>query len=136
MSSERDHAVILFDGVCNLCNGWVRFILARDKHNRFRFAALQSQAGQRLLTSMGYPSDFQSSIILIHTGVVFTESDAILEILRIISGIWGAVVILRIIPKALRDLIYRWIAARRYKLFGKTESCMLPTEAQKKHFLQ
>jgi predicted DCC family thiol-disulfide oxidoreductase YuxK len=130
-----EHPVILFDGVCNLCNGAVQFIIRRDKRNIFRFASLQSGAAKKLLSSVEMPPDRLDSIILIRNHRVYRESDAAVEIAREFSGGWKLLSWFRILPKFLRDPMYRLIARNRYRLFGKRDVCMIPSPELKSKFL-
>ena len=127
--------MILFDGVCNLCNGAIQFIIRRDKKNIFRFASLQSDVARNMLTSAGLPSDKLDSIIVIKNNRVYRESDAAIEIAKEFSGAWKVLAGLRIFPRFLRDPAYRLIAANRYRLFGKKDVCMIPTPELKSKFL-
>jgi predicted DCC family thiol-disulfide oxidoreductase YuxK len=130
-----ENPVILFDGVCNLCNGAVQFIIRRDKRNIFRFASLQSEAAKKLLSSVEMPPDRLDSIILIRNHQVYRESDAAVEIAREFSGGWKLLSWFRILPKFLRDAMYRLIARNRYRLFGKRDVCMIPSPELKSKFL-
>ena len=127
--------VILFDGVCNLCNGSVQFLLKRDREGRFRFASLQSDAGRRLMAEHGLDVDVLSSVLLIEEGRVWQESSAALRIARHLPGAWKLLRILAAVPRPLRDAGYRWIARNRYRWFGKAETCWLPTPELKARFL-
>lgn len=127
--------VILFDGVCNLCNASVQFILDRDPDARFRFASLQSEEGAALLRSHGGDPEALDSVVLIEDGRVFQHSDAALRIARHLSGAWPALAALRIVPRPLRDAGYRLVARNRYRWFGKEESCRLPTPETRARFL-
>jgi len=128
-------AVVLFDGVCNLCNGSVRFIIARDPAARLRFAALQSQAAQRLLVECGIRGPLPDSVALIEDGCVYTRSAAALRIARYLSFPWPLMWVLMPVPRALRDLIYDWIARHRYRWFGRRDACMIPTPELRARFL-
>jgi len=132
-------SVILFDGVCNLCCGWIRFLIRRDKKAAFTFVPLQSDVGKTLLetTSIKAGSITTSgldTIVYIKNNQALIESEAVLEILTDLSGIWRIFGVLRLIPLSLRDKIYRFIAAKRYQLFGKRTSCFLPTPGNEKRF--
>ena len=127
--------IVLFDGVCNLCNGSVQFLLKRDPEGRFRFAALQSDAGRSLLAEHGLDPDALSSVVLIEDGKVWKESSAALRIARHLPGAWKLLRVFAAVPRPLRDAVYRWIARNRYRWFGKTESCWLPTPDLKARFL-
>jgi predicted DCC family thiol-disulfide oxidoreductase YuxK len=127
--------VILFDGVCNLCNSSVQFIIRHDPDGRFKFAALQSAAGQSLLRDHHLdPSDF-TSIVLLLNGGIYQKSRAALEITRRLPGLWPLLYFFIIVPPIIRDRIYDWIAANRYKWFGRTEECMVPTPELRSRFL-
>jgi predicted DCC family thiol-disulfide oxidoreductase YuxK len=120
--------ILLFDGVCNLCNGFVQFIVKRDPHFKFQFASLQSSIAQKLLLLQHqldkHPLD---SLVVIHNGRAMIESDAALYILRNMPFPWNFFSLGYIMPRFLRDGIYRWVARNRYKMLGKRESCMLPS---------
>lgn len=120
-------SVILFDGVCNLCAGVVRFVAKRDPSMRFRFASLQSPAAKRLLLGASAPAPLPDSIVLLEGGRVFVESGAALRIARGLRFPWPALAAFLIIPRPIRDGVYRFIAKRRYRWFGKKDSCMVPT---------
>lgn len=120
-------SVILFDGVCNLCAGVVRFVAKRDPRMRFRFASLQSPASKRLLLGANAPAPLPDSIALLEGGRVFVESDAALRIARGLRFPWPALGAFLIVPRPIRDTVYRFIARRRHRWFGKKDSCMLPT---------
>ena len=135
ITSPEFPAIILFDGVCNLCNGAVQFVIHRDKRQHFRFASLQSDTGKSYLKQFRLPDQLYS-IILIKNGQLYEKSSAALEIAKDLSGVWPALVIFKVVPKALRDTVYDFIAARRYKWFGKKDQCMIPTPALKARFLE
>ena len=132
---ESAHPVLLFDGVCNLCNGSVQFILRRDPEARFRFASLQSAVGQRYLDELRIGRQALDSMILIEGGRWFRESDAALRIARLLPGPWKMLGLFRLLPRPLRDRLYRFIARNRYRWFGKRESCWLPTPELRGRFL-
>jgi predicted DCC family thiol-disulfide oxidoreductase YuxK len=127
--------VLLFDGVCNLCNGTVQFILKRDTKKRFKFASLQSEKGQALLKEMGLPTENFDSVVYIRAGKVLQKSSAGLYILRDLGGIWAAFFPLIIFPRFIRDAVYNLLARNRYRWFGRQESCMMPTPELKERFL-
>ncbi|XJZ29070.1 thiol-disulfide oxidoreductase DCC family protein [Bacillota bacterium Lsc_1132] len=126
--------IVLFDGLCNLCSGAVQFIIKRDPGGYFQFASLQSKAGIRFLKQYGIPDNL-NSVILIDNGIFFEKSDAALKICLRLKGGWKLVAVFFIIPKPVRDLVYDAIANKRYRLFGKKDSCMLPTAENRKRFL-
>lgn len=127
--------VLLFDGVCNLCNGVVQFVIRHDAAGRFRFAALQSDAGQTLLRQFGLSTTQFDSFVYVKDGQFYTESTAALHVARDMGGamslLWG----LMIFPRFIRDAVYRWVARNRYRFFGRQESCMIPTPELKSRFL-
>ncbi|MFD1095941.1 thiol-disulfide oxidoreductase DCC family protein [Salegentibacter chungangensis] len=128
--------IVLFDGVCNLCNGAVNFIIKHDKEDVFRFASLQSEIGQKLVAERGINPEIMDSIILIEPGVAYyKKSTAALEISRNLSGGYSLLKNLLILPEGFRDLVYDLIANNRYKWFGKKESCMIPTPELQAKFL-
>ena len=130
-----DHPVILFDGVCNFCNAVVKFVVRQDKKKIFRFAALQSPAGETLLKK--YQLDWQrrDSFVLIDNAKVYQRSSAALRLYGKLSWYWKWTQLFWIIPRFLRDGIYDLIARNRYKWFGKKEVCMIPTPELKERFL-
>jgi predicted DCC family thiol-disulfide oxidoreductase YuxK len=130
-----DHAIILFDGVCNLCNASVNFVLDRDADGYFRFGALQSDEARLLLGQWEYPPDYLDSIVLIEDGQLYRESDAALRIARHLTGAWPLLYHLRWIPRFVRDAAYAWIARNRYRWFGRRDVCRIPTPELKSRFL-
>lgn len=129
------HPVVLFDGVCNLCNRTVAFVLERDRAGVFRFASLQSPAGRALLLRAGLPLDDLRSLVLIDGDRVLTRSSAVLAIARRLSGPWRALALLRVVPRALRDLAYDRVAASRYRIFGRRDACLVPLPHLRERFL-
>jgi len=132
-------SLILFDGVCNLCCGWIRFLIRRDKKAVFTFVPLQTDMGKRLLETVDLKAENLTTsnintIVYIKNNQAFIESEAVLEILTNLGGIWRIFGVLRLIPRSLRDKIYRYIASKRYSLFGKRTSCFLPTPEDEKRF--
>ncbi len=135
MMGNRDKSILLFDGVCNLCNGFVQFVIKRDPAEQFVFGALQSEIGQSLLEQHQLPKNL-STVVLIHQGKAYTQSDVALETGRILGGGWQAFYVFKwILPAFLRNAIYDWLARNRYRLFGKSEQCMVPTPELKARFL-
>jgi predicted DCC family thiol-disulfide oxidoreductase YuxK len=131
----NDRAIILFDGVCNFCNGAINFLIKQDKKGIFYFAPLQSEAGQKLLQQYQLPKESFKSFILIDNGEVYQKSTAVLKIFNRLPWYWKELQVLRIVPPLLRNAIYDFIAANRYKWFGKKEQCMVPTPEVKSRFL-
>src|SRR5215468_3756627 len=127
-------AIVLFDGVCNFCNGTVNFIIARDSAGYFKFAPMQSETGQELRAKCGV-SDEVDSIILIEDDTAYIYSSAALRIARRLGGMWPSVYILMAVPKPIRDFFYKLFARNRYRLFGKKDVCMVPTPEVRERFL-
>jgi predicted DCC family thiol-disulfide oxidoreductase YuxK len=131
----QQHAVILFDGVCNLCNGFVQFVIRQDGGHRFRFASLQSEAARQLLKELPASGRQTESVILIENGRYYQQSAAALRILRHLGGAWALLYGFMILPPFLRDSLYAWVARNRYRWFGRRQSCMLPTPELQARFL-
>lgn len=127
--------IIIFDGVCNLCNGFVNFTIHRDKLAKFRFAMLQSDVAGSLLTKAKIFEFKEGSVIYLRLGKVHLRSDAALYILKDLGGIWKIFSILFIVPRFIRDFVYDLIAKNRYRIFGKSDTCMVPTPEISKRFL-
>jgi predicted DCC family thiol-disulfide oxidoreductase YuxK len=130
-----DKPILLFDGVCNLCNGAVQFIIKRDKKAKFRFAALQSETGHQLLSDFQLSDEYLSTLVLVENGKVYLRSDAVLRIAKSLGGFWSLAYGFIIIPRFIRDAAYDWVGRHRYQWFGKEESCMMPTPELKSRFL-
>jgi predicted DCC family thiol-disulfide oxidoreductase YuxK len=132
-----DHTpiIVLFDGVCNLCNSTVRFIIKHDAGNKFRFASLQSPAGHELLKKFGKDPDSLHSVLVIKDGQLFERSDAALTIAAALDGAWSRLRVLRFVPRFIRDFAYNVVARSRYTVFGKQNECMIPTPELKSRFL-
>ena len=130
-----DKPILLFDGVCNLCNSSVQTIIALDKNKLFRLAALQSPTGQHLLKKFNLPTSELSSVVMIDHQKAYLRSDVPLEVMRQLGGLWQLLYVFKIIPRFIRDGIYNWIARNRYRWFGKQEACMMPTPDIKQRFL-
>lgn len=128
-------AIVLFDGVCNFCNGSVNFIIERDREGYFKFAPLQSEIGEQYLDKSGINRKVTDSVVLIENGRVFTHSTAALKIAQKLDGFWSWFYALIIIPKPVRDFFYKLFAKYRYRLFGKQDACMMPTPDVRQRFL-
>jgi len=132
----QNHHIILFDGVCNFCNFWVNFIIDRDENDIYKFAAMQSKAGQKLLREFKLnTSDFDSFVLIINDKH-FTKSTAALKISKNLKSIVKIFYPFIFLPKPVRDFFYDLIAKNRYKFFGKRDICRIPTEKEKEKFLQ
>lgn len=128
-------AIILFDGVCNFCNGSVNFIIERDPAAYFKFAPLQSEVGEKLLGKYGVDKTRTDSVVLIEDEKVYTYSTAALRIARHLEGFWSKFYGFRLVPGVVRDFFYKLFAKNRYRLFGKKDACMLPTPEIRARFL-
>lgn len=128
--------IVLFDGVCNLCNASVNFIIDRDAKAVFKFASLQSDFGQKILQENQFKQVDFDSILLLKEDKILKKSDAALEIARNLDGWWKYFYALKVIPKFIRDLVYDLIAKNRYRIFGKSETCRIPTADLKERFYE
>jgi len=127
--------IILFDGVCNFCNGAVNFTIKRDKQKQIRFAALQSEAGRQLVQQYGLPDDDMRSFLFIENSKVYNRSTAALKVCMYLKGLGPLCYGLIVIPAFIRNGIYDWIARNRYKWFGERHECMVPTPDVRARFL-
>lgn len=129
--------IILFDGVCNLCDDFVQKVIEKDTQNQFVFTSLQSEIGRKIITHIGLNPDKIDSIVMYHPGYAYyTKSSAVIEIANNLGGILKFSAILRFIPSSLRDPFYNYVAKNRYKWYGKKESCMVPTPELRVKFLE
>lgn len=140
MSDADPRAIIVFDGVCVLCNGWVRFLLRHDRRQRYRFAAMQGDAGRRLLADNGLDPDDPVSFLLVEydrgpSPRVSTDTDAMRRVLTGLGGVWRLGAMSALLPRRVRDPLYRWLARNRYRWFGRHDPCMVPDPAQAHRFL-
>jgi predicted DCC family thiol-disulfide oxidoreductase YuxK len=127
--------LVLFDGVCNLCSGWVQFVLVHERERRLHFAAMQSATGQRVLRDLGLPLDVYESFLFIEEGGVHSKSEGFLRMLRHLRRPWPWLRLARILPRALADWAYDRIARNRYRLFGRRDTCMVPRADLAERFL-
>ena len=135
MTKQNTHKIILFDGVCNLCNSTVIRVIKNDKNDLFRFTTLQGAVGQVIVTEHGIDTSKTDSIILIDNNKAYTKSTAALRIAKNLSGAYPLLYGFIIIPNFIRDWVYDFIAKNRYKWYGKKDSCMIPTSELKAKFL-
>jgi len=140
LSQTESNPIVLYDGVCGLCNHLVQFLLKRDTHDRFRFASLQSEFAHNLLTRHGVdPHDLNTVYVVKDCGQpgqsLLARSDAILFMLTQLDGIWKLAGLGRVLPKVFRDAVYKIVARNRYRVFGKHESCILPAPEHRAKFL-
>ncbi len=131
----QNQSIILFDGVCNLCNSAVNFVIKRDKKNLIQFGALQSETAHQLLGNYKIHIRDMESFIFIDEEKLYTQSTAALRVCRYLTGLWPLLYGFIIVPPFVRDGIYRWIAKNRYKWFGQKNECMVPTPELKAKFL-
>lgn len=132
---EQHQKIILFDGVCNLCEQSVQFVLRRDRKGIFKFASLQSTIGQQLLQHYGLNTTELSSFVLIDNGKAWTKSSGALRVAKYLSGGWKLLYVFNLLPRLLRDPVYNFIAANRYRWYGKKTSCWMPTPELRSRFL-
>lgn len=135
MKKTSREIIVLFDGVCNLCNGAVQFIIKRDPRGVIRFASLQSDTAKELLKRFGLNSEALHSILVIEGDRIFDRSDAAFKIIANLSSPWPILTCLKIFPRFLRDGVYNWIARNRYRVFGQRDECMIPSPELKSRFL-
>ena len=126
---------MLFDGVCNLCNGFVQFVLQRDKAGKVAFASLQSELGQSVLRALDMPTEQLGTVLLLDDGQVYDRSDAPLRLSRYLGGAWPLAGIFRVVPRPLRNGIYNFVARHRLRWFGERAQCMLPRPEWRARFL-
>ncbi len=133
--NDQAEYILLFDGVCNLCNGFVQFMIKRDPKRKFTFASLQSESAQKLLARFGLPKDDFDSFVLIKGDKYFLKSTAALTVLKELGGFWSLFYVFIVLPRRFRDFIYNTVAKSRYRIFGKRNECMMPTpELQSRFF--
>jgi predicted DCC family thiol-disulfide oxidoreductase YuxK len=127
--------ILLFDGHCNLCNAWVNFIVKRDSSSKIRFASLQSLAGNRMLEEHKIDSNYMDSLVLFEEDKVSVSSTAALRILSYLDGWERYLISLTVLPRPLRDIVYRFVANNRYRWFGRRKQCIIPSPELRKRFL-
>ena len=136
MKKITQQPLLLFDGICNLCNASVQFIIKHDTQKKFSFASLQSDAAKEILLQFDENYLNLDSIILIFDNTIYSKSSAIIKVGSLLGGFYKIATIFYIIPKPIRDWVYDYIAKNRYKWYGKRESCMIPTQELKSRFLE
>ena len=141
MPDQSPHPIVLYDGVCGLCNRLNQFLLKRDRHDRLRFASLQSNLAESLTLRHGAdPKDLDTVYVVVDHGLpgeqLLSRSDAIIYVLTQLGGIWKALAVTKVLPKALRNIAYNIVAKNRYRVFGKHDSCMLPDPKHEQKFLE
>ncbi len=137
MTSAVDRAgpILLFDGVCNLCTGTVRFVIDRDARKRFRFASLQSPVAEQILGPAAPAGDWLESMVLVEGGRIYRKSSAALLTARRLDGFWPLLSLLLVVPRPIRDAAYDWVGRRRYRMFGKRDACWIPNDDLADRFL-
>ena len=130
-----DAPIVLFDGVCNLCHGFVQFIVPRDTEGQFYFASLQSDVGQELLAEHGLADHGLDSVVLLEGDDCYVKSAAVIRIARLLGGVYRLLGPARFVPRRFRDWLYDLVAAHRYRIFGQKEQCMMPTGNVQERFL-
>lgn len=130
------HPVVLFDGICNLCNSVVQLVIKHDKKKQFCFASLQSDFGQKVLQQFHLPATDFNSFIYLENGKLYTKSTGALRLAKKLGGFWKLLYGFMIVPPFIRNGVYNWVARNRYKWYGKQESCWLPTPDLRARFLQ
>lgn len=136
MNALPENPLILFDGVCNLCNGFVQFIIRHDKKSKFRFASLQSPAAKNILEHFSVSADELKTLVLIDSGKIYFRSRAVLRIARQLDGIWKLSSVFYIVPRFINDAVYNLVSETRYRIFGKRESCMTPSPENSSRFIE
>ena len=132
---KKDHPVVLFDGVCNFCNGIVNFLISQDKKKILRFSAMQSEVGKEILINHGFEPGYTKSFIFINKGIAYKKSTAALKVYNQLPWYWKWTQIFWIVPTFIRDAVYEFISTNRYKWFGKKSQCMIPTPENRDRFL-
>jgi predicted DCC family thiol-disulfide oxidoreductase YuxK len=131
-----ESAIVLFDGVCNLCSGFVQFVVPRDPEGKYRFASLQSEVGRELLAEHDLPTDELESIVLIEDGESYVKSAAVIRIASDLGGRYRLLSPFRYVPAALRDRVYDFVADHRYRWFGKKDQCLMPSGDMESRFIE
>jgi predicted DCC family thiol-disulfide oxidoreductase YuxK len=131
--NQGEH-IVLFDGYCVLCNGLADFLIKRNKKGIFKLGAIQSESGEKIINSLDESIKEVDSILYIHKGKAYSKSEAVLKMFSLLPG-WKWTVVLKILPKKLRDWIYDVVGRNRYSWFGKDNSCRLPTPEERDHFI-
>ena len=131
---SKAHPIIFYDGVCNLCNGFVNFVIKSDKQSKVRFGALQNDAGKTIREHLSMTGEI-NTVVGMHNGIVYTHSDVLRVVAKSLGGAWLLILPFYIVPKGLRDIIYNYIAKNRYKWFGKSDHCQIPSKNEMDRFL-
>ena len=135
-AQETGRVIVLFDGVCTLCDGLVQFLIRQDPLGRLRFCTMQSDAGRTLLGARGFDPDALDTFVLLDGSRTLTSGDAALAIARLLPAPWSWLAAGRILPRPLRDVLYRIVARNRYAWFGRRDTCFVPTPEIRSRFLE
>lgn len=128
--------IVVYDGVCKLCNGWVKFLLPRDRRHTLRFASIQSEAGRALLRKHGYPAENLDTLLVLQGDRLYIRTAAIFQVLNQLGGIYRLAWLAWLIPAPIRDFAYTRIALNRYRWFGKYDSCLVPGPEDAARFIE
>lgn len=134
-ANDSQSPIIVFDGICVLCSGWVRFLLRHDQEKGYRFAAMQTDRGRGLLMRHGLDPDDPVSFVLVEGDDAWRDTDAIVRVVTSLGGVWRLARMLRLIPRPVRDAAYRWLARNRYRWFGRHDACVLAPAGYEDRFL-
>ena len=132
----QQHDIILFDAICVICNGWAKFLMKHDRDKKFKLASVQSPLGEAILKHYGMSTEHYSTMVVIFKGQRYLESTALLKVMQHLGLPFALMNIGYLIPRSLRDFLYRGIALNRYQFFGTTDQCLLPSAENKQHFLE
>ena len=132
---EQNQPILLFDGVCNLCNSSVQALIKIDPKGIFKFTSLQSEQGQAILDKFHLPKEDFKTLVLVEGEKFYTRSDVALVVMKKLGGLWTVFYVFKVIPKPIRDFVYDLISKNLYRVFGKSESCLLPNPELRKRFL-
>lgn len=132
---QSQHTIVLIDGVCHMCQGLTKFIIKRDPPGMFKFASLQSDIGKDILRQGGLPEETVDTVVVVENGTYYIRSAAALRIVRRLTFPWRLLYGFIIVPRAIRDVLYKWVAKNRYRWFGQDEECMIPTPEIRRRFL-
>ena len=135
-SITQQYDIILFDAICVICNGWAKFLIQHDQHQKFKLASVQSPLGEAILKHYGMSTEHYSTMVVILNGQRYLESTALLKVMQHLGLPFSLMNSGYLMPRPLRDFLYRRIALNRYQLFGTTDQCLLPSAENKQHFLE
>lgn len=133
--NKVDSPILFFDGQCNLCNTSVQFVIKRDRKEKIKYASLQSDLAKVMLPKELIETDSLSSLVLLENGTMYTKSTAALQIAKKLKGLWPSLSLFLLVPKFARDAVYDFIAKNRYRWFGKSDHCMMPTSDLRSRFI-